>query len=339
MGTECYIIDYRCPAIDSQYNLKPLKFNSSLFKSIRANLILLPFIKAKKKNFTNWMNNYKRTAVLSKDQLYLLNDQYDYFIVGSDQVWNMKCHGYDLSFFLDFVHDDSKKIAYAASFGTFDICETDRELYKFFLSKFSSISVRELSGGKLVEDLLSKETLTCMDPVLLAGKKFWKSKANYSNIPTQNQYIFVYQLGHDKLLPDYVRALKKATGLKVVYITGHIGNMVHYSIFDKNESSASPERFLALISNAEYVVTNSFHACVLSILFDKQFFVVSNGGEKASYNTRIYNLLADYNLLDCIVDTFSSKHLNISRKYYEIHDLLKHSSVQSINFIKTSLML
>ena len=270
LGADCDIIDYRCPAIDAQYNFKPLKINSSIFKALRSNLVLLPFINEKKKNFTHWFDSYKKTPIFKREQLYTLNEQYDYFVVGSDQVWNMKCHGHDESYFLDFVTDDTKKIAYAASFGTFNVSESDKSLYIEHLGKFSSISVRESSGVKLVKDLSQRKSITCMDPVMLVGREFWECKADDSYVNLKKDYIFVYQLGHSRLLSDYVNAMKKHTNLKVVYITGHIGNMMHYSLFDINESTSSPEHFLSLLSHAKYVVTNSFHATVLSILFEKK---------------------------------------------------------------------
>lgn len=336
LGAECDIIDYRCPAIENQYDFKPIRIDRTLFTTIRANLVLLPFIKAKKRNFSQWMGNYKKTEILSKEQLRILNHRYDKFIVGSDQVWNLKCQGHDSAFFLDFVDDESKRVAYAASFGTFDVKEEDKKFYNEYLAGFSAISVREARGIDLVKSLANKNAVACMDPVLLVGRQFWVSKADDRSLPHED-YIFVYQLGHGKLLPSYVKNLKKATNLKVIYVTGHIGNMFHYSFCDKNESSVSPERFLSLLSHAKYVVTNSFHASVLSILFERQFFVVSKGGEKATYNTRIYNLLADYNLTDCIVEYFCERHVNIRRNYEDAFRLLEQATEQSLSFIKKSL--
>lgn len=111
LGAECDIIDYRCPAIDSQYDFKPIRLNSTLFGAVRANLVLMPFIQKKKRNFQNWMNSYKKTQpIYSKEDLISLDNKYDKFIVGSDQVWNLLCHNYDKSFFLDFVSDNSKKL-------------------------------------------------------------------------------------------------------------------------------------------------------------------------------------------------------------------------------------
>lgn len=304
LGVDCDIIDYRCPAIDRQYNFKPIRLNSSIFSALRANLVLAPFIRGKKRNFKHWMDSYKQTEVITdKEQLKALNEKYDKFIVGSDQVWNLKCQGHDDAFFLDFVSDNAKKIAYAASFGTYDIKPEDWGFYEKYIKNFEHISVRENRGIELVKELSGKDSISCMDPVLLAGREFWESKKDKSFKPSK-KYIFVYQLGHGSDVPKFVRQLKKDTGLKVYFATGHIGNMVYYSVADKNVSTASPEKFLSLISGAEYVVTNSFHATVLSIIFQRQFFSISEGGETSSYNTRIYNLLSDYGLLDRILSNY-----------------------------------
>lgn len=339
LGGECDIIDYRCPAIDNQYNLKPIRINSSFFSTIRSNLVLIPFIKQKKRNFHHWMESYQKTEPIeSWEQLKSLNERYDIFVVGSDQVWNLKCQGYDNAFFLEFVDDNHKKVAYAASFGTYGVKNADKRIYSEYIGKFDSISVRESRGIELVKDFSGRDSIACMDPVLLAGRDYWKSKADYSELQ-QYDYIFVYQLGHDKMLPRFVKSMKKETRLKVIYVTGHIGNLIYYSIFDRNESSISPERFLALLSQAKYVVTNSFHASVLSILFQKQFYVISNGGAEAAYNSRIFNLLNDYNLEDRIKETYEDIYPIDDNRFSKIAEIHKKLSESSLLFLKSSLNL
>lgn len=339
LGGVCDIIDYRCPAIDKQYDLKPIRVNSTFFSAMRANLVLVPFINEKKKNFQKWMKSYQKTEVIETwDQLKSLNVRYDKFVVGSDQVWNLKCQGYDNAFFLDFVDDDHKKVAYAASFGTYDVKEIDKQLYRDSISKFESISVRESRGIELVKNLSGRDSVACMDPVLLVGCEFWQAMADNSEMP-RCDYIFVYQLGHDSLLPKFVSELKKETKLKVVYVTAHVGNFVYYSLFDKNESSVSPERFLALLSQAKYVVTNSFHASVLSILFKRQFYVISKGGAEAAYNSRIFNLLDDYNLKDRIKEKYDEISPIEDNRFSKVDEAREKKTQISLSFLRTSLNL
>lgn len=337
LGTDCDIIDYRCPAIDFQYNFRPIQLNKTLFKDIRANLVLCPFIKEKKKNFQHWLNSYKKTKIFkNKNELIELNEHYDKFVVGSDQVWNLKCQGYDKSFFLDFVNDNTKKIAYSASFGTYNLKPEDLLFFKEYIQTFDSISVRENRGIELVKELTGKQSVACMDPVLLAGKAFWDSKKN-QDIATSERYIFVYQLSHNKSIPKFVKQLKKETALKIYFVTVHIGNIVHYSIKDKNVSAISPEYFLSLISNAEYVITDSFHATVLSLLFQRQFFVVSEGDEKTSYNTRIFNLLSEYNLKKRIQKEYHHMDAITDDEYQLIAQKIDQLRKKSLLFLQRSL--
>lgn len=337
LGADCDIIDYRCPAIDRQYDFKPIRLNSSLFSSLRANLVLAPFMRGKKKNFQHWMESYKKTEVITdKSQLKTLNERYGKFIVGSDQVWNLKCQGHDDAFFLDFVSDNTKKVAYAASFGTHNVIPEDREFYGKYIKNFEHISVRESRGVELVKELSGKDSVPCMDPVLLAGRDFWESKKDKTYKPSE-KYIFVYHLGHGSQVAKYAKQLKKDTGLKVYFSTSHIGNLVFYSVEDKNVSTVSPEQFLTLISGADYVVTNSFHGTVLSIVFQRQFYSVQKGDAKASYNSRIYNLLSDYNLNDRIVSEYN-KPVYITKEDYNIIENKRGELVEkSISFLRKSL--
>lgn len=337
LGCDCDIIDYRCPAIDRQYDFKPLRLNKSFFNDLRVNLVLAPFIRGKKKNFQHWMSSYKKTDVIrDNEQLKTLNKKYDYFVVGSDQVWNLKCQGRDGAFFLNFVFDDCKKIAYAASFGTYDVASEDASFYATHIKKFKRISVRENSGIELVRHLAGIDSVACMDPVLLVGRSFWENRMD-GKFKAKEKYIFAYHLGHGSGVAKFAKKLKKETGLKVYFVTGHIGNMVMYSIFDKNLSTVSPEMFLSLISGAEYVVTNSFHATALSVIFRKQFYTFSRGGEKKSYNTRIYNLLSDYNLEWRIVSEYSQIRLITEKDYEYVEKQMNSERQKSILFLRNSL--
>ncbi len=336
LGTQCDIIDYRCPAIDRQYDFKPLHFDSKIFSAIRANLVLVPFIKSKKKNFQKWMDSYQCTEIITKEHLPDLDERYDKFVVGSDQVWNMKCQGHDTSFFLDFVSEKSKKLAYAASFGTYNIFPEDTELFKKYLSTFNYISVRENRGQQLVKELSGRSSQTCLDPVLLAGRRFWESRMD-NNFQFKNKYIFVYQLGHSNQIPKFVKQLKKHFDFKVVFVTGHAGNMIYYSPFDKNESSVSPERFLSYLANASVVVTNSFHATAFSILFQKNFYVISKGGMEFSSNARIYNLLNSFGLSDRILYKYEESIVSTPCDYSIFTKKIEDAKNDSLDYLKTAI--
>ena len=335
LGMDCDIIDYRNIAVENQYKLRLLPANK-IISNIRNDLTLFLFINKKKKNFQKWMDSYKKTVPIDKSQLKTLNEKYDKFIVGSDQVWNMQCHDADESYFLDFVNDSTKKIAYAASFGAHDIPQHFRELYRKHISSFSKISVREKRGEELVKQLTGKKAVSTMDPVLLVGKNYWISRS--SKQCYYKDYIFVYQLGHSETIPKYVKQLKKCNQKKVVFVTGHTGNYIYYNVLDTNCSNVGPEIFLSLLINSSYIVTNSFHATALSVLFEKQFSVVIEGGEKQSFNSRIYNLLEHYCLVNRIQCDFNPAILSERIDYTVFNDRFENDRKQSLDFLKNAIM-
>lgn len=314
LGHDTYIIDYRNGSIEKQYSFKPIKLNGSMINSIRADLVLLPFIKKKRQNFERWFSQYQKTDILTKDGLPSLAEEFDKIIVGSDQVWNMKCQGEDTTYLLDFV-PDKKRIAYAASFGTYDVDSKYLGIFKKELEKFPFISVREERGTKIVENIIGKKVPCTMDPVLLVGRKYWESRMSKGSI--DGKYIFVYQLGHGRDVPDFAKKLSKDTGLPLVFVTVHIGNIVQYRLSDRNKSDVSPEEFLSLLADASYILTNSFHAAALSLVFEKDFNVIVEGNGKATYNTRIFSLLERYSLEDRITDNYDKA--KTSKVNYQIY--------------------
>lgn len=334
LGAECDIIDYRNEAVENQYTLCKMKLNKSLFRKIRHNLTLVPFINAKKRNFQNWIDSYQKTQRVNREQLSQLSEQYDKIIVGSDQVWNMGCHNDDTSYLLDFVGDDNKKIAYAASFGAYNFLPEYESIFKQYLPKFAHISAREKRGAELVKRITGQTPLCTMDPVLLAGKSYWKTRM--SDRTLGKAYIFVYHLGHGKGVSSMAHRLKKQLGLPIIYVTAHSGNLIYYSLMDKNKSDVSPEGFLSLLSNAAYVITNSFHGTALSILFHKEFCSVVKGDEKATYNSRIYNLLNDYHLLERVCDPAHECPLQ-KINYSDVDSLLEKERNTSLAFLKNSI--
>lgn len=333
LGHDCEIIDYYNPAIAAQYDLRPL-CQGNIIKNIRANLVLLPFIKKKKQNFESWFATYKKTNKVDKNTIKSLANDFDKFVVGSDQVWNMKCQGNDSSYMLDFC-DHKKRVAYAASFGTHDVKMSDRAEFMKYIPTFAHVSVREKRGIELVKSICGRDVIDTMDPVLLVGKEYWEKRM--SDIKQDEEYIFVYQLGHGTLIPNYIKKLKKHLNKKVIFVTGHLGNMVHYSFGDCNCSSVSPEDFLSLLAHANYVVTNSFHATVLSMIFEKQFIVVEKGAGTVAYNSRIYNVLQDYGLEERITERFDKELTDVQVDYRVFNENIQMNREKSIEYLKEAL--
>lgn len=218
--------------------------------------------------------------IVKRDELKSLNDKYDHFITGSDQVWNLECSGNDSSYFLDFA-DSEKKSSYAASFGKQSVSNQDE--IKKFLCDYRNISVREKSGQKIIFELLSKKIPVVVDPSLLLKKEEWQRDFSLN---FEKKYVLVYEvLVGNQLFNDAVK-FAKAHQLDVICITSSNKPRFCKQVI----RDAGPIEWLRLFAGAAYVFTNSFHGVAFSINFHKQFFV-EQLPPPAKTNTRIVELL------------------------------------------------
>ena len=200
LNIESDIIDYRCPYIEEFY--KPVKANP--FRApkmyIRELIYALPNI-SKRKKFEGFIAKNIKTsdAVCSREDLKALNSKYDYFIAGSDQVWNSKWSNFDKTFFLDFA-DPPKKYSYAASFGFDEVPKNEEATYEKLLADFQAISVRETTGVTIVDKLLHRKALVASDPSCLICKDEWKKIAA---TPKDSGYVLLYTLEKSDKLMSY----------------------------------------------------------------------------------------------------------------------------------------
>lgn len=236
---------------------------------------------------------------LDSTALESLNSKYDIFIAGSDQVWCPRYNLGDLNFLLDFVKDPHKKFSYAASFGFADIDEEYRVSYANCLNSFNRILVREAEGAKIVKELTGKQAEVVLDPTFLIDKSHWEHVAKY---PFKKRFPYILCFKILSVSPTYQKLidhLHRITGYKIVTInTSYRYKPIKGILY----STAGPKEFLGLIKNAEIVITNSFHATVFSILFNKDFYTVLNDN---GLNSRMTNLSAQLGLSKRMIDKLS----------------------------------
>lgn len=205
------------------------------------------------------------------------------FIVGSDQVWRPK-YVFDVShYYLDFVKENRVcKISYAASFGVDDweySKKKTRECSKL-AKKFKAISVREESGVKLCKEHLGVDATWVLDPTLLLKKDDYLSICE--NVPfVKERYLAVYVLDENEEVNNTYEREAAVRGLVVKKFHA-----------DSKSTLTVPE-WLAMFRDASYVVTDSFHGTVFSIIFGKEFKCIYNQGRGAA---RFESLLKLYNL-------------------------------------------
>jgi len=259
-------------------------------------------------------------------------NEYDAFIAGSDQIWNQKIEMRDREvYYLSFV-ENAKKIAYAASIGRDTVEDNEVEKISYLLDRFNNISIREKKGVELYQPLTKNKIENVLDPTFLLTTEEWNEIAKRT--PIEEDYVFSYTLGADKKVLDTIDELSQRLGLGIVEI--------YYKKNFKNDiiniNNAGPKEFVGLIKDAKYVLTNSFHGMVFSILNRKNFWVFTRG----NMNSRIYSLLEILGLQDRIIDSDKIDEVNkidISSEvdYNKVYQILEKEKEKSLNFLKQAL--
>ena len=264
-NVDCEIIDYLNKTLKKRYSLNPLNKGNikNVLKSIAniGNNIIL------RKKFSDFI---KSNVVLSSNKyseknIGTSNDIYDKFVVGSDQVWNLKLSGNDINYYLNFVKNDKDKNSYAASFGVNEFKKEELHEINQLLRKFSNISVREKQGVDLLNELKIENVNQNIDPVFLLDKNKWDKFT--SNRIKKEKYIFVYEITYTPNLIEYARYLSKKMNCEVVFVSGSNRKIKGFI----NLNKLSPIEFLTYLKYSEYVVTSSFHGTAFSIIFEKDF--------------------------------------------------------------------
>lgn len=248
-----------------------------------------------------------------------LENSYDFFVCGSDQIWNPhydfvggKCD------FLAFA-PKHKKIAYAPSFGVSMIPEEKRNQFSLWLSDIAHLSVREKAGADIIKELTGKEAQVVLDPTMLIEVDHWKSIVRKTSCIPKNKYVLVYSLGKkSKEFEDAVEYYSKDFVCFDVRQIGRLGK----------EIPIGPAEFLYAIKNAEVILTDSFHCTVFSILFEKKVHAFDRTG--MAMNSRIKTL---FDSLGITVRDYKE----IQIDYTQVFKNLQVLKDESIQYLKESL--
>lgn len=268
---------------------------------------------------------------------------FDAYIVGSDQVWRADYSPCITNYFLDFAENDKKiqKIAYAASFGNdiWGLNKKETEICARLIKEFRAVSVREKSGVELCEKYLNVKAKSVLDPTMLLSKEDYVDLVNKSKTSSSNGNLFVYILDKNAGKQKIVSSLADETSLKPFEIMPSVsplelrkGDDMEYCVFPP------VEQWLRSFMDAEFIVTDSFHGTVFSIIFEKPFVVLAN---KERGLDRFLTLLQLFGLEDRIVldtkniDLMSSCDKKID--YSNLRVVLENNKTKSFDFLKTNL--
>ena len=297
-------------------------------------------MKNRKKAFEqfSFKNIYSSEGCYDSFSVNDVEDKYDAFIVGSDQIWSE--FSIDVGYSLDFVNSNKMKVAYAASGIGKSISSRHSKIFSKILPTYKAVSVREKHAVDLLQPMYNKKIKHVCDPVLLLSSLEW-DKISSARI-VKEKYIFCYFLGEDKKFRKLAIEFAKKRGLKTVFIPFLKGRYcsADYKIGDYRIVDASPSDFISLIKNAEYVFTDSFHVCAFSTIYQKQFFAFKRsdtGGIE-----RIKNIIELSGAHDHLIDeknnlkiTFLESMPEIS--YNHVNENIEKFRNESFEFLENAL--
>lgn len=326
-GHKAEAIHYKPDYLSGHFNLWSVgnpRFNKPFLKQLYI-LAKLPnrIVSLKrKKAFDQFHAKYIPTGNIkytSNEELKARLSEADAFICGSDQIWNSFFqNGKDPAFYLNFVPEDKIKLSYAASFAIEQLEESVKPLVKENVSRFNAIGVRETSGVRILKELGIVNVVQVLDPIFLLDKEHW----NQFVAPINEDFVFVYDFDSNPTIKQIALQLKKEKGWKIFTVNSNI------DYADTNFYLEGPEKFISLVSQSKFNLTNSFHSTAFSILFEKQFVVV-NRMEKI--NTRMRDLLDLFGIENNLID---DKHTELSSINYQEIDLrLEYLKLKSQNFL------
>lgn len=211
-----------------------------------------------------------------------LEKKYDALVVGSDQVWNFQFNFNKKENLLPEISSRVKKISVAASVGNTKLSIEELNLFRKYLNDFDAVSVREKSAIALLQPYYNGKIVQIKDPALLVGREYWEKIVQNSRLHIKKPYVLLFFLGP---IRDDVFALCK-----------ELENCCQLQIINPNDVKnpyygIGPIDFLKMIHDAEYVLTDSFHCSVFSILFQKKFSVYNRDTDEMDSSNRTDELL------------------------------------------------
>lgn len=335
LGLKTEIIDYRRTALkldsfkhifqNDQFDLKmKIKLCLLLPSTKKINGVFEPFLK-------KYIKLTKETYSTDNDfEKISLNS--DIYCTGSDQVWNSGWHaGIPYPFFLSFVPQSKRLISFSASFGKSVLDEWEKEPIKQLLKRYDYISVREKSAISIIDDLGIENAVCTLDPTLAVNPKIWYDLARKTKI--KEKYILIYQLNNNKSFDVYAKKLAKIKKLKLIRLCTR-----YDQIRKTGKGIVIPEieKFLSLFRDAEYVITDSFHATAFSLIFHKKFLCIY----PELYSTRLESILdivglksrhlKDINNFECIDEDIN---------YIDVDNVLEINRKKTIDFLSKAIQI
>ncbi|NLY04155.1 MAG: polysaccharide pyruvyl transferase family protein [Campylobacter sp.] len=245
-------------------------------------------------------------------------EKFDACIVGSDQVFRPEYLGeWKDDFSLGFVGDECIKLSYAASFGRSEFRGENLELHRENLAKFRAVLVREIGAVKICKDLFSIKATHVLDPTLLVDKSVFECVRDESFLKSRGK-ILAYILDKTPEKSEKLAQISAKFGKEILEI-------------NDTENRVGVGEWISAFKEADMVITDSFHGCVFSIIFEKEFYCFINENRGTD---RFYSLFEMFDLEDRIL---GEKENFKSIDYEKVSKNLNNMREKSINFLTLNL--
>lgn len=315
--------------------------------------IILRYLFRKKCEIFFEKNEFNRLQIISKDLQQFIKrnialktyptfkhikaNEYDAFIIGSDQIWRPKYFTGIENAFLGFAQKwNIRRIAYAPSFGTdkWEYSKQQTQRCRKLISLFNGISIREKEGIDLCNKYFSKTAQHVLDPTLLLSKDDYMEIISTDNAQRSKGNLLVYILDRS---PEKEKVINRIIETKkLVPFTVNNPNVFNYKLDINQRIQPSIEQWLRGFYDAEFVITDSFHACVFSIIFQKPFLVYGNIQRGLS---RFTSLLSTFHLENRMILNANElyKALEQEINWTEVMKILETKQKDSLNFLSKHL--
>lgn len=269
-------------------------------------------------------------------------EEFDAFVCGSDQVWNLNMQR-SPAFFLNFVPAEKRKISYAASISMNRLEEHDRAFFQKYVPHLDAVSVRSEHERQLLKEAVPGIAVeVVLDPTMLLSQEEWNKLCTPPTI-IHEDYILCYFLGERLEHRRFAQSIAKQMNLPIVtfpYIHGY-ERRADKGFGDLFSVADGPEGFVSLIKHARLIITDSFHGCIFSILYQKDFLALlrTSNRNKKSMNSRIYDLLQRFGLEERLLENleFGESVLSKPVNYKKAEKVLEKERIRSLEYLRGAL--
>lgn len=262
---------------------------------------------------------------------------FDAIIVGSDQIWRKKYVPEIETSFLNFAKGwNIRRVSYAPSFGTdqWEYTDTETTNCRHLLKSFDYVSIREKEGVNLCRKHLDRDAEWVLDPTFLLNRNIYIDKLELKKTKQSKGNLLCYIIDMDEEKQKFINCVVKEKGLTPFSVNSRAEDTYNKSYSIEEKIQPPVEEWLRGFYDADYIVTDSFHACAFSIIFGKQFLVYGNKDRGLS---RFFSLLHLFDLDNRIITSSNNIVLPNDYNVTLVHEKLSQQQEKSILFLKSSL--